>query len=45
MTGPFDCQDGGRRDQARNPSKMKGKYDEEIVKDRPRYNVMGVILQ
>lgn len=45
MTGPFDCQEGRRSQQPASAARSKQKQEEDIIKDRPRYNVMGVILQ
>ena len=44
MTGPFQCNDPAQRRQMEENKKGGKKQEEEIIKDRERLNVMGVIL-
>lgn len=46
MTGPFSCDEFDKRTPEERTSTTRGKRgEEEIIKDRPRCTVMGVILQ
>ena len=47
MTGPYECLDQYQQqklDENFNEKGKKKRFEEEIVKDRPRISVMGVIL-
>lgn len=51
MTGPFEClsflqaQQPPLEELKTTKKGKKGQHEEDVVKERPRYNVMGVLLQ